>query len=184
MLTQLTPFLRPFQSDALTQGERSIALAYFGVAFFGGALGLNVVVSLGGAAALIAPFNAYDYWLMFSGVLGGIAGLFVGRDWMGHDGLAGIGRALIGIIWISFVGALVGGTLALPFYGTMFGPFIVIVTLLGAPLLAMLWAINLMGIHMLFGVYQRERDSIFTPVGMSTNDNPEALSARLRGRFV
>ena len=160
MLTQLTPFLRPFQSDALTQGERSIALAYFGVAFFGGALGLNVVVSLGGAAALIAPFNAYDYWLMFSGVLGGIAGLFVGRDWMGHDGLAGIGRALIGIIWISFVGALVGGTLALPFYGTMFGPFTLVVTLINAPTLAALWISALLSAHLMIKVRRVERDSI------------------------
>ncbi|MCW1951376.1 MAG: hypothetical protein KIH44_008410, partial [Octadecabacter sp.] len=76
-----------------------------------------------------------------------------------------------------------GGTLGLPLYGTMFGPFIVVVTLLGAPILAMLWAFTLLGIHILLASYQRERDSIFTPARMDKSDPPENLRMRLQGRF-
>jgi hypothetical protein len=85
---------------------------------------------------------------------------------------------------VTFIGSLIGGTLGLPFYGTMFGPFIVVVTLMGAPLLAMLWAFNLLGAHVLLGIYRSERDTIFTPSRMSQQDHPDSLRMRLRGRFT
>lgn len=160
MITQLAPLLRPFAHLNLTQGERSMALAYFGVAFFGAVLGLNVVLTLGGAAAWIAPFDAYDYWVIFSGAAGGCAGLYFGHDWMGHAGPRGFGRALLGVIWVSFLGALIGGTLALPFYGTMFGPFTLLMTLLSAPIVAAMWISALLSAHLMIKVRRVERDSI------------------------
>jgi hypothetical protein len=65
----------------------------------------------------------------------------------------------------------------------MFGPFIVTVTLLGVPLLAILWAFNLFGVHVLMGIYQRERDSIFMPSKMTIRDHPNSLRPRMQGRF-
>lgn len=64
------------------------------------------------------------------------------------------------MIWISFVGALFGGTLALPFYGTMFGPFTLVVTLIKAPILALLWTSSLLSAHFMIKVRRDERDSV------------------------
>ncbi|MFT5649580.1 MAG: hypothetical protein ACJAXK_002624 [Yoonia sp.] len=155
---------RLWQRITLTEGEQSILLAFFGVAFFGAALALNVVTTLGGHAAMFRPFAAYDYWIVLSGALGGCAGLYMGRNWMGLPGLHGIASAIVGTVWISFLGGVVGGTLALPFYGTMFGPFTLFVSLFSAPLLAVFWACILMAAHFLLMVWRAERDTIFNAV--------------------
>lgn len=160
MMNFLNPLLRPLRLIDLTHGERSIALAYFCVAVFGAALGINVVLTLGGVAAWMTPFSAYDYWVIASAAIGGCIGLHLGQDRMGHDGPYGFGRAVLGMIWISFVGALIGGTLALPFYGTMFGPFTLVVTLFKAPILAVLWISALLSAHFMIKVRRTERDSI------------------------
>ena len=47
-------------------------LAYFGVAVLGAALGVNVVLTLGGVAAWITPFAAYDYWVIFSAAVASV----------------------------------------------------------------------------------------------------------------
>lgn len=123
-------------------------------------LGVNVVLTLGGVAAWITPFAAYDYWVIFSAAVGGCIGLYLGHDRLGHAGARGFGRAVLGMIWISFVGALFGGTLALPFYGTMFGPFTLVVTLIKAPILALLWTSSLLSAHFMIKVRRDERDSV------------------------
>ena len=69
---------------ALTEGEQSILLAFFVVAFFGAALALNIVMTLGGQEIMQRSFSAYDYWIILSGALGGCVGLYMGRNWMGH----------------------------------------------------------------------------------------------------
>lgn len=145
----------------MSEGEQSILLAYFGVGFFGAALALNVVNTLGGHEVMQRAYSAYDYWVIVSGVVGGWAGLYMGRAWMGLPGLRGIACAVIGTVWISFLGGLVGGSLALPLYGTMFGPFTLFVSLFSAPLLAIFWACILMASHFLLMVWRDERDSIF-----------------------
>ena len=88
----------------LTEGEQSILLAFFGVAFFGAALALNIVMTLGGQEIMQRSFSAYDYWIVLSGALGGCVGLYMGRNWMGHPGLRGAAFALVGTIWISLFG--------------------------------------------------------------------------------
>jgi hypothetical protein len=148
----------------LTEGEQSILLAFCGVAFFGAALALNIVMTLGGQEIMQRSFSAYDYWIVLSGALGGCIGLYMGRNWMGHPGLRGAAFALVGTIWISFLGGLVGGSLALPFYGTMFGPFSLFVSLFSAPLLAIFWACILFAAHYLLMFWRTERNSIFTAI--------------------
>lgn len=161
MLAIFDPFLRLYRRLSLTQGEQSILLAFFGVGFFGAAMALNVVMTLGGVAALLTPFSGYDYWVIFCGAIGACAGLYLGRDWMGHTGLRGVALAMIGMLWISFLGGLVGGSLALPLYGTMFGPFTLFVSLFSAPLLALFWGCILFASHLLVKIWRNERDSIF-----------------------
>lgn len=173
MLTKIAPFLRPIERLSLTQGERSLLLAYFGVAFFGAALGINVILTLGGAAAWIVPFGIYDYWVILSCALGGIAALYLGRKWFGHAGIHGVRRALLGMIWVSVVGALIGGSFALPLYGTMFGPFTMVVTLLNTPILALLWASALFSAHLMMKIRREEYDSIlYVTLPSSGNRSP------------
>lgn len=159
---------------SLTEGEQSILLAFFGVGFFGAALALNVVTTLGGHADMFHAFSTYDYWIVLSGATGGCVGLYMGRNWMGLPGMRGIVFALIGMIWISFLGGLVGGTLALPIYGTMFGPFTLFVSLFSAPLLALFWGCILLAAHFLIMMWRTERDSIFHAV-MPAQSEPHLL---------
>lgn len=156
----LTPLLRQLERLSFTPAERGMVYAYVTVAGFGAALGLNVVLTLGGVAAAIAPFSTYDYWVILSSAVGACAGLYLGRDRLGNEGKRGLMQAAFGMIWVSFVGALIGGTLALPFYGTMFGPFTLIMSLINAPVLALLWACSLISAHIMIKQRRVERDSI------------------------
>lgn len=168
---------------SLSEGERARALAFLLVAVFSSALGYLAVLHIN-KHAFFEELTWYETWIVAAAGLGGAIGLFLSGDRMGQSGGLGVLRGLAGGVWVTFYGALIGGTLALPFYGTMFGPFVVSITLLGAPLLSILWIVHLMGIHILLGIYQRERDSIFKPSRMTRADDPDALSVRMRGRFT
>lgn len=167
----------------LTEGERARALAFLLVGASSAALGFLAVIHLD-QAALFDRLSWSQRWIVIASGIGGMISLFLSGDRLGQSGIKGALRGVAGGIWVTFIAALVGGTLGLPFYGTMFGPFIVVVTLMGAPLVALLWCFNLLGAHLLLAIYQRERDSIFTPARMSRHDHPESLSLRLRGRFI
>ncbi len=177
--------MRPFsrKKQKVTDGERARALAYFLVGACSAGLGYLAVLRLD-SAAMFEQLSWYQIWIVIASGLGGMIALFLSGDRMGQAGAPGAWRGVAGGIWITFIGALIGGTLALPLYGTMFGPFIVTVTLMGAPILAALWAFNLLGIHLLMATYQRERDSIFTPARMNPSAHPESLSLRVRGRVI
>ncbi len=164
MQKSIGPIRRIFKRIALTEGEQSILFAFFGVAFFGAGLALNVVMTLGGQDIMHRSMTAYEYWVVLSGALGGCFGLYMGRNWMGHAGKAGFLYACVGTVWVSFLGGLVGGTLALPFYGTMFGPFTLFVSLISAPLLAAFWASILIAAHFLLIVWRSERETIFEAI--------------------
>jgi len=169
----ISPLVRLRRRITMTEGEQSILLAYLGVAFLGGVLALNVVASLGGQDTVFHRFSSYHWWVMISGGFGGSAGLYMGSNWMGLPGLRGVTFAIIGTVWISFLGGLVGGTLAFPFYGTMFGPFSLFVTLFSTPLLVTFWVCTLMASHYFLMVWRVERETIFEAV------LPEHLEARV-----
>ncbi len=174
-------FLR--KNRKVSEGERARALAFFLVGICSAVLGYLAVLHLD-HTAFFEPLSWYQTWIIVASGLGGMTALFLSGDRMGQAGAAGAMRAVAGAIWMTFIGALIGGTFGLPLYGTMFGPFIVVVTLIGAPILAMLWAFNLFGVHMLMSIYQRERDSIFTPSRMRLPESHESLGARMRGRLT
>ncbi|WP_049834055.1 hypothetical protein [Octadecabacter temperatus] len=167
----------------MSEGERARALAFLLVGVCSAGVGFIAVHHLDNTA-LLDGLSWYQTWIIVASGLGGMIALFLSGDRMGQSGSTGALRALAGAIWVTFIGALIGGTLGLPFYGTMFGPFIVVVTLMGAPILAMLWAFNLLGVHFLMATYQRERDTIFTPARMNISDHPESLRMHLQGRFT
>lgn len=157
----LGPILRIFRRIArlftLTEGERSILLAAISASVFGAVLAFNFVMTLGGQMAMLNMLSAYELWVTMSGAIGALAGLYLSRNWMGHAGWRGLVRACAGIISTSMTRAVVGGTLALPFYGTMFGPFTLVMTLIGAPILAILWISTLACAHFLLATWRSER---------------------------
>ncbi|MDO6733592.1 hypothetical protein Q4555_02860 [Octadecabacter sp. 1_MG-2023] len=166
-----------------TEGERARLLAFFLCGFCSAGLGYLAVLHLD-RAAMFNGLSLYQTWIVVASGIGGLAALFFSGDRLGQSGAVGARRGVAGAIWVTFIGALIGGTLSLPFYGTMFGPLIVCVTLMGAPILAMLWVVNLLGIHMLLGIHQRERDSIFTPERMRIPGHSNETAPRSGGRFI
>lgn len=171
------------QSSKLSEGERARVVAFVLVGACSAGLGFLAVLHLD-RSAFFDGLSWYETWIIAASGIGGMMALFLSGDRMGQSGPKGALRAVAGAIWVTFIGALISGTLGLPIYGTMFGPFIVSVTLAGAPLLAMLWTFNLVGVHLLLGIYQRERDTIFSPSRITKSEHPDSLSVRLRGRFV
>ena len=147
-------FVHPLRPTA---GEKRL-LAAGAVVGLGGAIAAHVIVTqMGQNKALLRSLTDADLWFVIAGALGAVAALYSGRRWFGHDGLRGVLKAMAGIIVVSFVGALVGGTLALPLYGTMFGPMMFTLTLAANPGLAVLWLVALTGSHLLIRVWRRER---------------------------
>lgn len=155
MLLRYLTDLRP------SPGERNLTVAYLGVAIFGAILSFTVVNQLGGGDQLIRPLTVFDWWFIFCGAVGAYFGLYIGRMWLGFPGLVGWCKAVIAIPVISFVAALVGGTLALPGHGTMFGPLGLFTTLINNPYLALFWSMMILTAHLRFARWRKERDTIF-----------------------
>lgn len=142
-----------------TTGERRLLAAAMGVGTCGGLVTFVIVTQMGQNKEMLRSLTEADLWFVTAGILGALYGLYLGRNWMGHVGLRGNLKALGGILIISFGGALVGGTLALPFYGTMFGPLMFGLTLIGNPVMAILWLNTLVMSHFLMRIWRRERDA-------------------------
>lgn len=150
-----------FERMKMTPGERGVLVAGLVVSIFGAGLAHSVVGQLGGSNTILRTLSHYDFWIIVSGALGAVFGLYLGRNWMGHPGFAGWRKASLGIFVITMISAICGGTLALPLYGTMFGPFSVIMTFFGNPILAVFWSAILLAAHALIIDWRFERDSIF-----------------------
>lgn len=149
----------------LSAGERALIQAYTALGTVGAAVGLVVAIRIGGGALLLRPLAAYDLWLIASSAVGAMIALHLLRDRFGGPGLAGAVRALPAALAASLLAAVIGGTLALPLYGTMFGPFALGVTLFGAPLLGLAWAAAFVLAHVMLAAWHLERDSIFASAG-------------------
>jgi hypothetical protein len=145
----------------LTRGERRWALAHGLMALYGAGVGLIAAVRLGHGGSIDHGLGLYDAWIILAAALGGICALWVLRARFGHPGLSGVHQALIGGLGISLLGPVIAGTLALPIYGTMFGPFTLAVILAGTPFLALCWVSALALVHHLMMARVAERDSIF-----------------------
>jgi len=148
----------------LTQGERLRRTAYAATAAIGAVLALAVAVRLGHGGEPGWHVTTYDLWVTFAGFAGGFVGLRLTEHMFGHPGLRGVLRALWGIVLICLTSPIVAGSLALPLYGTMFGPFMFGTTLMAVPLLGLIWAGTLLAVHFCLADWRRERDSLFRPV--------------------
>jgi hypothetical protein len=152
---------------AETRGERARALACLIVALGGAVLSAIVVGRLveGPALPLVAP-DWYGLWIVAAGGIGALGGLFLVRDRLGQPGAGGWRRAISAALVLSFAGSVIAGTLALPIYGTMFGPLSLVVALIDLPLLGPAWVCCILAAHGLMRRWRRERDSIFVPIAV------------------
>lgn len=141
-----------------TPGERRMFLAHVMTGCFGVALALIVVLRLDPAAMFERPLLWSERWILLAGFLGCVAGVWLSRTRLGRSGLR---DPLIGIASLTVLSAIIGGTLALPLYGTMFGPFTLAVIFAASPLVAGLWLANALSVHLLMRTWHAERDSIF-----------------------
>lgn len=141
-----------------TPGVQSLALAYVVVMGFGIIFALIVILRLDPAAFFSRAISLYEYWIVIAGALGAAAALRFALPWFGTSSLwltAG------GIGLVTFVAPIVAGTLALPIYGTMFGPMTLALILVASPVTALLWIATLLGVDRLVRKWNAERDSIF-----------------------
>lgn len=145
----------------LTEGEKGVLLAYIALAVFGAGLAHIVVNDLGGDDAILRSLSTYDIWMVLSGALGADIGLYSVHHRLGHRGISGIWSAVRGALIMTLTATIVAGTLALPGFGTMFGPFAAFVTFWASPLLFVFWCIMLMATHLLFAKWRAERDTIY-----------------------
>lgn len=149
----------------LTAGERGLLEAYLATAVVSAIIATMAVLHLQGERAAPAPYLA---WVAASGGVAGAYGLRRVRDRLGLPGPRGALRAAGAALAASVVAGLVGGSLALPVYGTMFGPFSLAVTLVSMPGLALAWCGCFVLAHMRVALWQRERDSIFRYVPLAS----------------
>jgi len=166
-----------------TEGQRARLIAFFLVALFGMIMGYLAVLRFNDGTALAGGLNWYETWIVVAAGLGGVSALWLAGDRVGQHGPRTTPRVLAGLIWVSLVGAIIAGTLALPVYGTMFAPFTLVVTLMTSPLVVLFWTACMGAVHMCMVTYRSERDSVFTPNRLTPPDCPDSLPLRVRGHF-
>ncbi len=143
----------------MTAGERCLGLAYALLGAMGGILTVATISRLTDGSAELSGW--YELWAGISGGIGTSFALYLAGDLIGHAGWSGHRRAIYGGIWVTIVAALICGSLALPILGTMFAPLALLALLASKPSLVLLLAAGLAAVHILVGVWRRERDSIF-----------------------
>ncbi len=146
-----------------TEGERRMAMVFLAAGLFGVVLAVAMLWRIGQGAVLQEGFTLKSLWFALSGGIGTVAGLFAARGRLGHPGPRGWLEALWGGVVLFFVAALVGGTLALPLYGTMFAPMMMALTFGSTPVLAAMGLWILVGSHLQMRYWRAERDTIFLP---------------------
>lgn len=165
------------RAPSTTRGEVRLFLGYLFTGLFGAGLALVVVLRLDPEAIFNRAMSLYEYWIVVSGFLGGASAVFLARNKLGQPGLR---APLLGMAEVTFFGAIIAGTLCLPLYGTMFGPFTLALIFAASPLAAVLWAANLAAVHVMFRIWHRERESIF---GIEPPEPLRDKARRLRARL-
>ena len=151
-----------FKLSDLTQGEKALFASYACAGVAGAWTSYIVTLRLlDRDAVLSSPMGIFELWTFIAGAVGAILAIYLNRRWFGHHGLSGIRFTLVAILNTTFVAAVIGGTLALPIYGTMFGPLAITGTFWASPPILYLWLASLLGANFAYGLYRKERDSVF-----------------------
>ena len=149
--------LSSFARFPLSNGEQSVVWSYFGLSLVGAWVAFSTGVSLKEATTALP--TVYDLWLAISGAIGASAALFYCRKYFGQADLFGMAKVVIGIAFVSLGAAFIAGTLALPIYGTMFGPLAMLSTFYAHPILAYVWGTALLGVNAAYAHRNREQNA-------------------------
>ena len=146
-------FFGPFKPSP---GERRLWLSYAVLAGFGAMLALSTLGRFSRMAdwSLQGPASG---WVAICGAVGLPLSVYLLRGWIGF----GLLRAAAGFALVTLLAGVIGGTLALPIHGTMFGSWLIVMTLVSAPILSVLWLATYAAVHAAFRRWRIERDTIF-----------------------
>lgn len=159
-------------ANGFSDGEQRLGIAYLAIGVFGAILALSVQSRLGDGVGGLPTFDLRTLWLCVCGAIGSLTGFHICRGRLGWSGINGAANAVVQGFWVTMVGSVIAGTLALPLFGTMFAPWLLLVTFFEAPFLLILWCIVLGASHVLVVRWQEERNSIFVPL------RPQPVPAR------
>ena len=152
MTAKRNPLFRP------SVGERQLMQAY---AIAAGAGALVGVFFLYDSLADRFSLSIFRAWLGVAGALGAVGSLYIMRSHFGKTGPLGTAQAIFSGVMATLLTGIIGGTVALPVYGTMFGAWLVIASFIQNPILLLPWAAGIYAVHRAFLVYRKERDTIF-----------------------
>ena len=141
----------------LTRGEKSYLLGYVVVVVSAMIVTLVVMAGVEAPYALAAQSTNFTLWVAISGAISGGAALYLARGWMGGRGVLGFARAIVGGVAVAIIGAMIAGTLTVPFEGTIFGPLALITAFIAKPWLAAPWFAGVLGAHYLMSILEEER---------------------------
>ena len=97
----------------LTDGERRRLLAYGVVALFGAGMAFVAVTQLGHGELLERPMRIYEKWIVLSGALGGVGGLFLAGETVKRNAAsASPGVTRVAVLGAGLMGAQIAGQLA------------------------------------------------------------------------
>lgn len=140
--------------------ERTIMTAGVGVAACGSLLASEALEGLKGLEYFVGP-TAGDWILVLCAAAGAVIGTLLMRQRFGGRGLRGGLNAVLAGFLATFLMGIVAGTLVLPIFGTMFGPWLILTTVLMKPWLLLPWTLSLFGLHLAAQEYRDEQDSVF-----------------------
>lgn len=140
--------------------ERMLFLAYLGVAASGALLGSQSLAGIAGLVDTLGPGSA-QWVLVLASAVGACIACALLREKFGYKKKRGAFRAIFGALLATATLGIVAGTFLLPILGTMFGPWLLFVTILTQPVWVLPWVAALIGLQLAFVAYREEQATIF-----------------------
>jgi hypothetical protein len=155
-------FARIFKAPSVTPGGRFKLLAYSMVTSVTGLTGYLVLRDALFLPAVPGIIGLYDIWMICASALAGFAALMISRGWIGMPGMLGIIRACFGALVMLVLASLIGGSLIMPIYGTVYAPFIVLSAFIANPLWAVFWCGGVVAAHWVLAQSEQKRLAILS----------------------
>ncbi|MEL6913327.1 MAG: hypothetical protein AAFP13_02375 [Pseudomonadota bacterium] len=147
---------RPNPSPA----EKQMLGAYVLSTAAGGLLGYSALGGLHSMVEIAGP-GIGGVLSALASCAGGLGSAFFLREHFGHGGTLGIVTVLAGGFFATALLGIIAGTILLPIFGTMFGPWLILLTAVTKPWLAAPWLWALFRMHQAREAYLVERETIF-----------------------
>lgn len=140
--------------------ERLILGALVGCACAGGLLGYVALGGLQGMVEIVGP-EIGGMMSVGASFFGGLGSAILVRDRLGREGTRGVLSAIAGGVLATALLGIIAGTIVLPIFGTMFGPWLVLMTAATKPWYVLPWIASLYGMHKARRSYLAEQETLF-----------------------